>query len=151
MKDSTIILSVDFGRNIESMIVAGKYECEHIDDILTMPAVQGWGVKEFEFDLFPSDSRISSEELVRRMVNEDKDPTRPWEAANIKHLLVFGAAFPDLLLQAQKIVALGSVAEVGGSGPVPYLSGYSLYLSTYSEEGSWGDQCHLLRVRSANP
>lgn len=101
---------------------------------------------EWEYDLWDPKDSVSSLNAVERMKGDDKE--NPWLPARTAHLLAFGKINPDAQ-RKNPIVALGSVARVGGSRGVLCLgkdcSGRNLHLFWW--DGGWGDRCRFLRVR----
>lgn len=142
-----IILPVDYGMSLDQMIVAGRYDwvTPSLNNI-NFP-VQGDGVCRFEFDLVNPKRTISSSDVLT-LLGEDSDPTNPWMPAQIEHLLVFGAWFPELQLK-NIILALGSVARIDGRLQVVCLSrcNSERRIYTLDSAGSWFSDNRFLRIR----
>jgi len=142
-----IILALDYGRKLEDLIKAGNYDWFNDDITAKRFPINGTGIEEFEFDLFHPNRSISSESAIEEMKKSD-DPERPWMPAEIGHLLVFGEAFPELQRKFP-IIALGSVAKVGGNRRVPCLDrvGSERNLDLHWFGLGWGAGYRFLRVR----
>ena len=109
-------ITVNYGLSLKEMIAAGGYDWKN-DDITEarFPVPTGSPV-ELDTELIHFDYDISSENVVAEL---DKKGYRP---ATIHELLAFGAKYPNKQREFP-IVALGSVAGVGGDRRVAYLDG----------------------------
>ena len=94
--------------------------------------------KDTEYKLFNFDRYISSEDAIAEMKKDG------WEPANISQLL----SWKDW--KDEWVVALGSVAKVGGNRDVPYLgrndSERGLYLHWFGDD--WDAIYRFLAVRT---
>jgi hypothetical protein len=142
-----VLLTVDYGQSLQQMIAAGRYDWINPDITATRFPMQGTDTVPIETRLFHFDRFISSADAVAAITTADAE--NPWEPAKIEHLLSFGAAHPDEQ-RRYPIVALGSVAEVGGHRRVPYLyrddTKRSLSLGWWVSD--WGGFYRFLAVRN---
>lgn len=136
-------LTIDYGQTLEQMIAAGRYDWKNDDISVKRFPLTGSGVVERKFKIFHFDRLISSDEAERLIIADG------WQAAKIEHLLAFGAEKPD---EQRKflIVALGSVAGVGGDPFVPYLGGdaFGRGVGLDWRGAGWGAHCRFLAVRN---
>ncbi|MFA6463543.1 MAG: hypothetical protein WCV55_00900 [Candidatus Paceibacterota bacterium] len=137
-----IILTIDYTKSLEEMVVAGLYDWKNDNlDAKRFP-VKGTGTTEVEAKIFHFNRNISSED-AKRLIEE-----AGYEVAKTEHLLAFGAKYPD---EQRKfpIVALGSAHEVVGDRRVPCLDGdvsrRGLYLHWW--DFGWNSDCRFLAVR----
>ena len=135
-------LSVDFSRSLEAMIAAGHYDWKNDDITAKRFPVVGKGVEQFEAKVFHFDRAMSSEAVVEAIKADG------WELGKIEHLLAFGEKYPEEQ-RKYPIIALGSVAGVGGDRSVPYLSrdDAERSLDLYWWGSDWDDDCRFLAVR----
>lgn len=137
-----IMLSVDYGRSLEVMIVAGNYDWKNNDITAKRFPLKSEGAEQFEAKIFHFDRNISSEQVVEQI------KAAGWEPGKIEHLLAFGEKYPDEQ-RKYPIIALGSVAEVDGDRSVPYLHvrdrERSLNLRWWGS--GWSGHCRFLAVR----
>lgn len=133
---------VDCGMTLDQMIAAGSYDWTNSDITAKRFLLSGTGKVAFEPKIFHFDRDISSENAIKEM---EKDGFRP---AKIEELLAYGAILPDEQ-RKHPIIALGSVAEVGGVRHVPCLDSYDserdLDLDWWG--GAWSGRCRFLGVR----
>ncbi len=138
-----IILTVDYSRTLQEMIVAGKYDWK--DSNVTeknFPKVSG--DKNVFCKLFHFNRSISSKEAIAEM---DKTGYRP---ATLFELLALGAKYPGLQHQFP-IVALDSVLTgVDGDRRVPpclRVCGWRELGLVWSDR-DWSDDYRFLAVRN---
>lgn len=108
------LISVNFDLNYSSMIEIGKYDFIYpkIDLDSWFSRHQG-GIVEFETKIFcPKVPQLISTQELRELISQE-DLAYPWQAAQVEHLLAFGAAFPEDQ-RKNKIIALGSIIKVEG-------------------------------------
>ena len=133
---------VDFGKSLEEMIAAGKYDWRNNDITSARFPITGGGRVSVDAKLFHFNRTMTSDEVGREL---DKAGYR---SATIAELLAFGAAFPEVQRQFP-VIALGSVGSVFGFRLVPCLrrrgAERNLYLSWH--DGAWDDVCRFLAVR----
>jgi len=138
-----LTLSVDYSRSLETMIAAGHYDWKNDDITAKRFPVVGKGVEQFEATLFHFNRNVSSEQAVEAIKKADG-----WEPGKIEHLLAFGEKYPEEQ-RKYPIIALGSVARVGGDRDVPCLSrrgaGRGLHLPWWGS--GWDDRYRFLAVR----
>ena len=142
-----MVLSVDYGRSLGQMIAAGNYDWTNSDITAKRFPVVGSGVEQLAAKIFHFDRNTSSQDNVDAI--KAADPVNPWEPGKIEHLLSFGEKYPEEQ-RKYPIVALGSVAEVGGVRNVPYLSVFDRkrYLSLIWWDDGWFGSCRFLAVRT---
>lgn len=142
----SITLSVDYSRSLEQMVAAGQYDWTNSDITAKRFPVQGEGIEQFEVKLFHFDRTTQSQDNVDAIRADD--PANPWEPGKIEHLLSFGKKYPEEQ-RKYPIIALGSVAGVGGYRSVPCLGRVDaergLYLGWW--DSGWGGDCRFLAVR----
>jgi hypothetical protein len=139
------IISVDFGKSLQDMIAAGKYDWVNPNITADKFPVEGSGTKKFRSKLFDFDRYISSEDAVEAMKSEKFDP------ATHVHGLAFGAAFPHEQLK-HPIACLGSSAQVYGGRSVVCLgrdgAGRGLRLCRWHVD--WRDAWRFLAVQEVS-
>jgi hypothetical protein len=139
---STTKQTVNYNRSITDSLTAGKYDWknENITDA-NFPSKEE-GEREVEFGLFHFNKTTKSDDNVAQMKKEGFRP------ATMKELLVFGEKNPEEQ-RKYPIIALGSVAKLGGIRRVGYLYGNGsardVRLLCYACE--WRDDCRFLGVR----
>jgi hypothetical protein len=137
-----LMLSVDYSRSLEVMIAAGHYDWKNDDITAKRFPVVGQGIEQFEAKVFHFDRTMSSEAVVEAIKADG------WEPAQIEHLLAFLEKFPEEQ-RKYPIIALGSVAKVGGDRGVPCLyrgvDERSLGLGWW--DGVWDGPSRFLAVR----
>jgi hypothetical protein len=131
------------------MIAAGHYDWKNDDITAKRFPIVGVGTVELEAKLFHLNRDISSDAAERFIKADDK--ANPWESAKIEHLLSFGEKFPDEQ-RKYPIVALGSVAEVGGYRYVSNLfkDDSKRRLDLIWRGLGWGASCRFLAVRKVS-
>ncbi len=137
------VLPIDYRMSLQQMIAAGNYDWVN-GDITTQrfPHAQD-GQTEITVELIHFDRTISSEDAIDELRHRGLRP------ATIAELLAYGARFPE---EQRKfpIIALGSVAGLGGGRDVPSLDGCGggrdLGLDWW--DGGWGGDCRFLAVRN---
>jgi hypothetical protein len=145
--DATSIITVDYGKSLQEMIASGHYDWINDDITPKRFPITGSGTAQLEVKLFHFDWHISSEGAVGAIKADDAH--NPWEPAKIEHLLAYGAKNPDEQ-RKYPIIALGSVAEVGGSRGVSYLCrlGVRRSLNLGGWVNVWDGRCRFLAVRN---
>jgi hypothetical protein len=139
----TFPVTIDYGKTLEEMVVAGHYDRSN-DDINSQNfPVAGSGVVTIDLELVHLDKAVSTEAVLAHM---DANGLRP---ARIEELLAFGVTYPGIQREFP-LISLGSVWRSShGFGPVPYLSGHGggryLHLQHYVKE--WLNGCRFLAVR----
>lgn len=103
-------------------------------------------VGEWEFRYFVFDERVTTEDALLRIENED--PDNKWCPAKIDHLLSLGAAYPE----AQKkgpILALGSRSFSLSTYVSPILNyrDGKRYVNKPHDGGNWDPEYRFLAVR----
>jgi hypothetical protein len=98
-------IAVDYGKTLQDMIAAGRYDWVNSNITAKKFPVEGTGTRTFRTRLFHFGSNISSEDAVAAMEKESFTP-----ATHI-HGLAFGATFPDEQ-RKYPIACLGSSARV---------------------------------------
>ena len=141
-----IVLSVDYGRSLDQMIAAGNYDWKNSDITAKRFPVVGNGIEQFEAKLFHFDRNTVSQDNVDAIKADD--PANPWEPGKIEHLLAFGAKYPEEQ-RKYSVIALGSVARVGGGRDVPCLRrlGAGRDLDLFWLGYGWNGYCRFLAVR----
>lgn len=143
--DPIFKVEVDYGKTLEAMIAAGRYDW--VDSGITPERfpIQGEGKAERELVLVHLDKEVSTDEAQAEL---DRRGLRP---AKIEELLALGAAQPELQREFP-IVALGSdfVNSDGFRGFV-YLGwgggGRDLYL--HWDDDDWNKHCRFLAARKS--
>ena len=145
----TTILTVDYSMTLEEMITAGNYDYCNGDVSTQWFTLSGIGKTAFEYKLFQFEGGESSSDRVIKMIIE-----AGFFPAKIEHLLAFGATLPEEQ-RKHKIVAMGSVADVGRRFTVAYLNGENSRRSVELPFGnfyiSWGETTKFLGVREIQP
>lgn len=133
---------VDFGKSLEEMIAAGRYDWKNDDITAKRFPRSGSGTVTVDAKLFHFNHTMTSDAVEREL------EAAGYRSATIAELLAFGAAFPEVQRQFP-VVALGSVTRVFGYRSVPYLSGRGagrrLNLSWSGLD--WDVVCRFLAVR----
>lgn len=133
---------VGYDQTLDQMIAAGRYDWKNGDITAKNFPVVGNGNREFVPEVVHFDRNISSDDAEKEL---DKLGFR---AATDEELLAFGAIFPEVQRKFP-IVALGSVALVGGFRRVVCLGGGGAgrYLSLRWRDDDWLALCRFLAVR----
>ena len=141
-----IVLSVDYSQSLEQMIAEGNYDWKNSDITAKRFPVVGNGIEQFEAKLFHFDRNTVSQDNVDAIKADD--PANPWEPGKIEHLLAFGAKYPEEQ-RKYSVIALGSVARVGGGRDVPCLRrlGAGRDLDLFWLGYGWNGYCRFLAVR----
>lgn len=140
----TFLLTVDYGQSLEQMIAAGQYDWK--DDNITARhfPITGKGVVEFEGRYFHFNRKISSENSVKEI--EQEDTANPWMPSKIEHVLSHGKTFPE---EQRKFPIVGGAH---GSRPGPFLcsvgSGRHLVLPWFGHD--WDSHSRFLAVRKVS-
>lgn len=135
--------TIDFGKSLEEMIAAGKYDWRNNEITAARFPITGGGTVMVDGKLFHFNRNTTTDEVEREL---DKAGYR---AATIAELLAFGASFPEVQRQFP-VIALGSVGLVGGDRRVPYLHGHDAGRSLglrWRDGVGWDDACRFLAVR----
>lgn len=146
------VLVVDYSRNLEQMIAAGRYGGDgdnwNRDITFKRFPIVGSGIAHLEFAIFDFGRAISSDDAVEAIRAYDK--TNPWEPAKTEHTLAYGASYTG----GQKknpIIGLGSSATVDGDICVLRLrlrvSGRDHRLGLDKRNVIWTAQCGFLAIR----
>lgn len=138
-----IVGSVKKITSLTEMIVLGKYDWvdENITEV-NFPMPENF-VLGTEPKLYHFNRSISSEDAIKEIEKDGFRPARIWD------LLDYGAKNPELQIQFP-IVALGSVAQVGGSRRVACLDmgNAGRGLDLYWFEDDWRGIARFLAVRN---
>jgi hypothetical protein len=145
--DTITTIAVDHSKSLQDMIAAGTYDWVNNNIPPRRFPIAGTGIVKFEPKLFHFDREISSEDVVKAIIADDRK--NPWEPAKIEHLLAYGATFPEHQRQ-HPIVGLGSVAEVDSDRRVPCLDrdGAERDLYLYWWDRGWDGRYRFLAVRT---
>lgn len=121
----------------EKLIKAAKFDWVS-DSIKKFPYIQP---RKGDTKVFQFDSYVTSEEAVRKMQKEGYEP------ATLSELLIFAEKEWN---SSDWIIALGSVAELGGDRNVPCLGRYGAKrgLNLTWWDSRWDDSCRFLAVRN---
>jgi len=134
---------VNYDLSVKELLKAGKYDWQN-EDITdkNFPSTEK-GEKEVEFGMFHFKRGISSEDAIAEMKKAGYRPS------TMKELLSFGKNNPDLQ-RKYPIIALGSVAELGGARHVGFLHGNGSGRDAGPDcfGSGWGDYCRFLAVRN---
>jgi len=142
----SVTLSVDYyGRPLEAMIAAGKYDWENNRITANRFPLVGSGVEQFNAKLFYFGR------MTRSQNNVDAIKATGWELGKIEHLLAFGERYPEEQYK-YPIVALGSFAKVFGFRHVPcldrdYEATFMRVLDLSWWGSDWRSDCCFLAVR----
>lgn len=142
LSPKTLRIVVDYSLSLEQMIAAGKYDWSNSDITAKRFPLKGSGKVELEPKLFYFGRDMSSDNVIAEM---DKEGFRP---CTIEELLAIGEQHPELQRKFP-LVALGSVAEIGGCRYVAYLRrrGSERELDLLWFGNDWGDICRFPAVR----
>ena len=134
-------LTVEYS-SLETMIASGQYDWRNSEITPARFPVTGTDKVALEARYFHFNHAISSEKAAEEM------EAAGWEPARIEHLLALGTTHPEEQ-RKHPIVALGSVAEVGGDRRVPVLDGDGAerYLFLSGWDGDWDPPYRFLAVR----
>ena len=126
-------LRVDYGRTIESLVAAGKYDWFHIDISSELFATERKGLAEATIELLHFETRKPTEEVLQAITSHGLRP------ADIVEILTFGATYPEEQ-RKYPIVARGAlwIGTCGGHF-VPCLRTGSKgrYVDLYWFGGMW--------------
>lgn len=132
-------IMVDYSLSIEAMVALGKYDWKNGSITAERFPITRNSKHERTAQLIHFNRAISSDAAEKKL---NKMRLR---AGTIEELLAFGATFPETQRKFP-IVALGSVAELGGHRYVSCLgrnrSGRSLYLDWRGND--WSEVCRFL-------
>lgn len=138
----TYPVTIDSALSLQEMIAAGRYDWVNDDITPECFPIQRSGTKTTEIALVHRNKTVESQPLIDEL---DREGYRP---ATIEELLALGAKYPDLQRE-YPIVALGSVAEVGGGRCVVCLDRWrderGLDLLWFGSE--WFEICRFAFVR----
>jgi hypothetical protein len=137
------LIAVDYGRSLQDMIAAGKYDWVNRDITPEKFPVEGTGSKKFRTKLFDFGRNISSEDALTAMKKEKFLP------GSHVHGLAFGATFPEEK-RKYRIVCLGSSAQVYGRRYVVCLRGSGAGLDLYRWDGGWEGRWRFLGVQEVS-
>jgi hypothetical protein len=145
----TFRLIVNYGQSLDTMIANGHYDWKNDSITSKRFPPKGEGVVEFEARIFHFDRSIESKDAITAI--EAADTENLWHAGLIEHLLTFGAKFPEEQ-RKYPIIALGSVAEIGGRRSVPELweDRAERRLSLVWFDDRWRESCRFLAVRKVS-
>jgi len=136
-------ITVDYGRNIESLVTDGKYDYADSDINSKHFRAERNGTEDIEVHLVHFGRSISTEDAIAEL---DKMGLQP---AKIHELLTLGIKHPDLQREFL-IIALGSVWRYqDGSRGCPCLGrdGSGRDLSLHWVEIAWNGICRFAAVR----
>lgn len=138
-------VSVDYGKTVEEMVSAGRYDWKN-DNITTKNfPVNGTGVVTVALELVHLNKAASSEAVLAHL---EANGMRP---ATVEELLAFGVTYPEIQREFP-VICLGS-SWVGPLGfrCVPCLGrdGSGRYLCLDWFGIGWGDCCRFLAVRKS--
>jgi hypothetical protein len=142
LSPKTLRIVVDYSLSLEQMIAAGKYDWSNSDITAKRFPLKGSGKVELEPKLFYFGRDMSSDNVIAEM---DKEGFRP---CTIEELLAIGEQHPELQRKFP-LVALGSVAEIGGCRYVAYLRrrGSERELDLLWFGNDWSGLCRFPAVR----
>jgi hypothetical protein len=143
--DAIGVIAIDYGKSLQAMIAAGKYDWVNSNITADKFPIEGTGVKKFRTKLFDFGRYISSEDAVDAMKKEKFDP------ATHVHGFAFGAAFPDEQ-RKYPIACLGSSAQVYGLRFVVCLrrGDATRYLGLRGWDDDWYDRWRFLGVQEVS-
>jgi len=136
-------VTVDYGKTIEEMIAAGRYDWKNGDINSKNFSVMGKGTVETKLELVHLNKAASTKEVETYL------EANGLRAATLEELLEFGATYPNIQREFP-IVAIGSFWVVpDGDRSVPYLDrfGSRRALSLCWGDDDWDDVCRFLAVR----
>ncbi len=136
-------ITIDYTQSLAEMIKSGKYDWSNSDITEKRFPVKGESQVELSGELVHLNRYLSSEEVIKEI---ERRAMRP---AKIEELLGFGAKYPEEQ-RKYPIIALGSVAEVGGFRYVPFLGRHNSerYLRLTWWGSVWSDFYRFLAVRN---
>lgn len=134
--------AVDFGKTLEEMIAAGRYDWRNEDITAARFPIIGTGMVTVDAKLFHFGKDMSSDAVEREL------KAAGYRAATIAELLAFGATFPEVQRQFP-VVALGSVGSVSGDRRVPCLRRWFVErnLDLRWRDDDWRGDYRFLAVR----
>jgi len=143
LRASVYSATVDYGKSVEEMVVAGNYDWKNKDINSKNFPVSGEGTVNVNFELIHLNKGVSSEDALTHL---EENGMRP---PTIEELLVFGSSYPEIQREFPVICLGSSWVSPGGDRDVPYLSrdGSERGLSLGWFGGDWDECCRFLAVR----
>jgi hypothetical protein len=137
-------VAIDYGKSIEKMVLAGRYDWKNDDINFKNFPVKGEGtVVNVNLELVHFNKAVSSEDALSFL---EANGMRP---ATVEELLAFGAAYPEIQREFPIICLGSSWVYPGGGRRVPGLDGggseRGLNLSWF--DSGWDVDCRFLTVR----
>lgn len=143
-KQKTYKVVVDYGKSLTEMISLGKYD--RLDSLIKDKyfPILGVGTQEVELVMVHLNKDATTKEVLKHLYNNGL------EAAEIEHLLAFGAAYPDVQREFP-IVVLGSGWVDDSAFNYPCLDFHDgvrrVWLTLSVDDGRWNDDCGFLALR----
>jgi len=148
------ILIVDFSSTVEEMIAAGRYDRRNplvsLGRFQIEPELSVLGEVAYEYMLDWPCRDITTDAELRRI--EALSRSNPWQAAELPHLLAFGAACPELQRKSC-VVGLGTAEDMGTECFSPCLIGDNLCDNNFRgldfelANKKWSRRCCFVLVR----
>ena len=138
----TYLISVDYGRNVEDGVEAGRYHWANSNITSERFPTERKGTAKVEVKLIHFNWSVSTNKALREL---DRMGYRP---AELHELLALGEKYQEIQRKFP-IVALGSVLRnrcvlgLSGDNSRRYLN---LYLNLYIEEHHYGENCRFAAV-----
>ena len=143
LRASVYSATVDYGKSVEEMVVAGNYDWKNDDINSKNFSVKGEGVVNVNLELVHLDKGVSSEDALTYL---EENGMRP---PTIEELLVFGSSYPEIQREFPVICLGSSWVDPDGSRRVPDLrrSGSERDLDLGWFGHGWVECCRFLAVR----
>ena len=143
LRASVYSATVDYGKSVEEMVSAGRYDWKNDDINSKNFPVSGEGTVNVNFELIHLNKGVSSEDALTHL---EENGMRP---PTIEELLVFGSSYPEIQREFPVICLDSSWVDPDGYRSVPCLhrsgSGRSLSLGWFGN--GWRECCRFLAVR----
>lgn len=139
------IVSVDYGKTVEEMVSAGRYDWKN-DNITTKNfPINGTGVVTVALELVHLNKAASSKAVLAHL---EANGMRP---ATVEELLAFGATYPEIQREFPIICLGSSWVDPYGYRSVPCLGrdGSRRKLDLYWFDYGWDEHCRFLAVRKS--